>query len=124
MPRGRRLGHSQAAHQTRRPDGSSAHIWLRAVGARPKQTDIRTNLAKMRLKRGLSQRDMATRTGLSLATYRRLERGLIDNPPIRYLANCAVVLDCSMGEIFEPKYRQWLPLTPAPQTGSGNSKKP
>jgi len=53
---------------------------------------------------------MALATGLSLPTYWRLERGRIDNPPIRYLVNCAVVLECELMDVMEEKYLQWLPV--------------
>lgn len=53
---------------------------------------VRSRLAVARQSRGLSQERLAPTVGLSLATYRRLEAGRIDNPPLRYLVNCALAL--------------------------------
>jgi hypothetical protein len=58
---------------------------------------------------------MAALTGMSLATYRRLERAELENPPLRHLVNCVLVLraripDIRLGEIIEPEWLQWLAL--------------
>jgi transcriptional regulator with XRE-family HTH domain len=45
--------------------------------------EARTKLAKLRLERGVSQQELAWMTGLSIATYQRLERGQLWNPPLR-----------------------------------------
>lgn len=68
----------------------------------------------------MSQTELATASGLSIATLRRLERGSIVNPPLRYLTNCAIVLGCPMEELVEDEWRQWLPLAkPKPPTDPG-----
>ena len=54
--------------------------------------------------------ELAEASGISIATLRRLERGAITNPPLRYLANCALVLGCPLEELIEEEWRQWLPL--------------
>jgi transcriptional regulator with XRE-family HTH domain len=56
---------------------------------------------------GLSQRELAKRTGLSLRTLQRIERLEVDNPPIRYLTNLAIVLDCELEDLIEPAWREW-----------------
>lgn len=66
-----------------------------------------THLAAWRILSGKTQREMAEATGISLSTYRRLERGEIDNPPLRYLANCAIVMDTDIASITEPEWTQW-----------------
>lgn len=66
-----------------------------------------TSLRKWREERGLTQREMAAATGISLRTYKRLERGLIDNPPLGYLVNCARVLDCDPRDIIEDSWLDW-----------------
>ena len=58
----------------------------------------------------MSQQELAEASGISIATLRRLERGTIKNPPLRYLANCALVLGCPLEELIEEEWRQWLPL--------------
>jgi len=32
------------------------------------------------------------------------------NPPMRYLANCAIVLGCHWSELVEPEWEQWTNL--------------
>lgn len=53
---------------------------------------------------------MARCTGLSLSTYQRLEKGQMNNPPLRYLANCALALDVKLEDLIEDQWREWLPL--------------
>jgi transcriptional regulator with XRE-family HTH domain len=55
----------------------------------------------------LSQRVLAERAGLSLRTLQRIERLEIDNPPVRYLTNCAIVLGCELEDLIEPAWREW-----------------
>ena len=58
----------------------------------------------------MSQRQLAERAGLSLRTFQRLERLEMDNPPIRYLTNIALVLNCSLEDLIEPAWRAWKQL--------------
>jgi transcriptional regulator with XRE-family HTH domain len=55
----------------------------------------------------LSQNDVANATGISRSTYSRLERGLIENPPLRYLSNCALALGCNVRELIEEEWLDW-----------------
>ena len=71
------------------------------------QTHVRTRLAAVRVERGLTQAQMARYTGLTVPTYRRLERGQIPAPPLSYLANCALVLDVSLEALIEDEWRSW-----------------
>jgi transcriptional regulator with XRE-family HTH domain len=72
---------------------------------------LRRPTAKSRLyerrQAGLSQRALAERAGLSLRTLQRIERLEIDNPPVRYLTNCAIVLGCELEDLIEPAWREW-----------------
>ena len=70
-----------------------------------------TWLAWHRTEQGLTQADMAELTGIPLATYRKLERGEIENPGIRLLSNCAVVLNTSVFDLVEIKWQRWFPLS-------------
>jgi transcriptional regulator with XRE-family HTH domain len=54
----------------------------------------------------MSQRALAAETGLSLRTLQRIERLEIDNPPIRYLTNCAIALGCGLEDLIEPSWRE------------------
>lgn len=59
----------------------------------------------MRRARRLTQDQMAWVTGIPIATYKRLERGELRNPGVRYLINCATVLGCELDELVE---EEWL----------------
>lgn len=72
------------------------------------QTKVETPLAERRVARGMSQEEVAEATGISLSTYRRMERGKLGNPPIGYLINCAHVLGCKVFDLVEPRHRKWL----------------
>lgn len=61
-------------------------------GADDRRTKPRTKLALWRVYRNVSQREMSEATGIAPASYRRLERGQIDNPPLRWLVNCQLAL--------------------------------
>lgn len=89
-------------------------------GRRTSPTLPRTHLAYERIKAGFTQEEMAERTGIALPTYRRLERGILPsreapNPPIRFLINCAIVLQVDWQMLWEPAWNDWLDLRrPAP----------
>jgi transcriptional regulator with XRE-family HTH domain len=72
----------------------------------------RTKLAKLRLERGISQEELAAVTGISIATYRRLERGEITNPGVAYLSNCAQALGVELDDVIEESLRTWNALSP------------
>ena len=76
----------------------------------------RTRLAELRSKRipVIKQEAMAERTRIPLRTYQRLEAGKIQNPPIRYLVNCAIVLEVELEAVCEPEWLQWtdFPIIP------------
>jgi DNA-binding XRE family transcriptional regulator len=76
----------------------------------------RTRLAELRSKRTpvIKQERMAELTGIPLRTYQRLEVGKIMNPPIRYLVNCALVLEVDLESVCEPEWLRWtdFPLIP------------
>jgi DNA-binding Xre family transcriptional regulator len=59
----------------------------------------------------MTQAELAARTAISLPHIRRLDRGEIDNPPLRYLVNCAWVLDCRLQDLIEDEWFDWLDLT-------------
>jgi transcriptional regulator with XRE-family HTH domain len=67
----------------------------------------KNRLRERRRAAGLTQRALSERTGISLRTLQRIERLEVDNPPIRYLANCAIVLGCELEDLIEPEWRGW-----------------
>lgn len=69
-------------------------------------TIAKTRIAAWRMARGLTQRELADRSGISLGTIRRLERGELSNPGIRYLTNVAIAL--SLDGAFDVCEDEWL----------------
>lgn len=64
----------------------------------------------MRLRRGMTQREMWEATGTGHGSYLYLEHGGHLNPPLRSLSNCAIVLGCMLEDLIEPEWRRWLKL--------------
>src|SRR3954454_23524609 len=71
------------------------------------QTDVRTQLAAWRVKRGVTQNALAEAVGVSRATYVRVEQGRNPNPPLRLLVNCALALGCELDDLIEDHWRGW-----------------
>jgi transcriptional regulator with XRE-family HTH domain len=67
----------------------------------------RTKLAARRQGTGLSQKEVSELSGIPLRTIQRLERDDIDNPPIRYLVNLAMVFECRLVDVCEEKWIEW-----------------
>lgn len=73
-------------------------------------TKAETKLAHRRIAAEMTQVELAEKVGMSVPTYRRLERNKVRNPPLRYLINCAIVLDCHWNELIEPEWEEWIDL--------------
>lgn len=73
----------------------------------PVRSDLsiaRTRIARLRLQRGLSQREVADQAGLSIRTYRAIERGEVFDPGVRQVANIARVLQVEIAHACEPEW--------------------
>jgi transcriptional regulator with XRE-family HTH domain len=75
-------------------------------------TKAETEIARRRVAAKLTQGELAEEIGISLPTYRRLERNKMRNPPMRYLVNAAIVLGCDWTDLVEPEWERWLDLHP------------
>jgi len=98
----------------------------RSPRPRRQATKVETKLADRRLRAGLTQAEMAELTGISLAHYRRLERGQMRNPPLRFLVNCALVLQAELLDIVEDEWLTWMPFDqrhPEPPTSATPSRR-
>lgn len=62
----------------------------------------------------MTQEEVARHAGIPIATYRRLERGEIENPRIGWLTNCAYVLDIEPSSLHWD-YRGWTALPNGPE---------
>jgi transcriptional regulator with XRE-family HTH domain len=71
-------------------------------------TKAETKLARVRMTRGVTQDELADAVGISVPTYRRMERGRTKNPPLRYLVNCALALGVELDELIEEEWREWM----------------
>jgi transcriptional regulator with XRE-family HTH domain len=70
-------------------------------------TKADTKLARLRMSRGVTQEQLAEAIGISLVTYRRLERDNMDNPPLRYLQNAALALGVELDALLEDEWKTW-----------------
>lgn len=68
---------------------------------------LATRLAAIRHWRGATQTELAEKVGMSVDSYRRLELGQVENPPLRTLVNCAKALGVPFDGLVEPKWRAW-----------------
>ena len=75
---------------------------------------METKLGALRVRRGVTQRELAEATGISLAVYIRLEHGRLKNPPIRCLANCAIALGVPLDRVLEDEWKTWTALDGGP----------
>jgi transcriptional regulator with XRE-family HTH domain len=71
------------------------------------QTKPRTKLARQRVARGMTQQEMWEATGLTRAMYLRYEQGLVTDPRLFPLVNCARVLGVALEEICEDGWLEW-----------------
>jgi transcriptional regulator with XRE-family HTH domain len=69
-----------------------------------------TKLARARMSRGVTQEELAQAVGISVPTYRRLERGEVRNPKLGHLVNCAIALGVELGNVIEDDWLEWLPF--------------
>jgi len=67
-----------------------------------------TQIEQRRLDAGLTQQQLAEQADISARTLQRIEHRDMENPPIRYLANLAIVLQCELEDLIEPEWREWL----------------
>lgn len=86
-------------------------------GASRWRTKERTKLASARLERSLTQMQVAYFAGIALSSYRRLERGQISNPPLRWLVNLQHVLVLEdVRELIEDEWLEFRQLRPGAPT--------
>lgn len=107
--------------QSRPPIGGPPDVFLTTVqrvsGGDPERLPSTTRLRRVRLERGLSQRELAELTGIPLRSLERLDRGEVDDFSYRSVVNLCLALRCKASEIIEPDWFQWKDdLTPGRHT--------
>jgi transcriptional regulator with XRE-family HTH domain len=76
-------------------------------GRRPgEQTKVRTKLAAWRVKRGVTQKELAEAVNIPLTSYWRIETGF-PPPTIQQLGNLAIALGCQIEDLIEDRWREW-----------------
>ena len=65
-----------------------------------------TQIARRRVRLGLTQVELAKEMSISVPTLRRLERSQLASPPLYYLVNAAEVLGCHWHELVEPEWEK------------------
>lgn len=74
---------------------------------RPPRNSATTKLKALRVKRGITQREMVERTGINAGTYSQYEQGVknFDHARIDVILRVCVVLNCHIDTILEnPEY--------------------
>lgn len=80
------------------------------------QGEIATPLARARVSKGLYQHELARAAGISITTYRRLERGTVGNAPLWQYTNCAIALNVELEQLLGRKaLTSWHPTPSAPR---------
>lgn len=67
-----------------------------------------TEIERRRTEAGLTQEQLAEKADISARTLQRIEHRDMENPPIRYLANLAIVLECQLEDLIESEWREWM----------------
>lgn len=93
-----------------RRDANDPGLHASAGVAKPWRSAQRTKMARLRLQRGLTQFEVASRSRIAPSTYERLEQGDLWNPRIRHLANIAIVLGVALEDVIEDDWRGWSEL--------------
>jgi DNA-binding Xre family transcriptional regulator len=77
-------------------------------------------LSRMRRLRYLQQAEVARLAGISRRKLQALERGDAATVDLRNLVNLAIVLECQLGDIIDPRWLQWRsnPRAPNPPAES------
>lgn len=79
------------------------------------RTEAKTRLFRRRVEAGLTQRDLAERSGVPLRTVQRIDRGELQRrPSLEHLSNLAVALGCEAIELIEDEWLEWAVLPGGP----------
>lgn len=77
----------------------------REIKRRPPRNAAQTKLKAMRIKTGLTQREVVERTGINAQTYSQYEQGVknFDSARLGVILNICIALNCKLEDIIESK---------------------
>lgn len=83
----------------------SAQPEERVVKRRPPRKAANTKLKAMRVKAGLTQREVVEQTGINAQTYAQYEQGVksFDSARLGVILNVCIVLSCKLEDVIEDK---------------------
>jgi transcriptional regulator with XRE-family HTH domain len=61
------------------------------------------NLRRRRISAGMTQNDLAEKSGVRMMNISRYERGAVRNPPMTIIQSLATALGCSIPDLIEPE---------------------
>jgi DNA-binding XRE family transcriptional regulator len=74
------------------------------------QTVIRSNLAEVRVAKGVTQDELARVVGISKKSLVRLEQRRIPHPPLAWYVNCAIALGVRLERVLDDGDLDWRRL--------------
>jgi DNA-binding Xre family transcriptional regulator len=75
---------------------------------------VRSQLARVRVDKGIGRPELAQATGISYNSLYRLESGLVKNPPLWWYLNCAIALGVKIEDILDYAHSGWHGTLRAP----------
>lgn len=85
--------------------------------AAPKKnsTKATSRLAKARVARGVTRKELARRSGVTLASLRRLEYEQVPDAPLWWYRNLAIALELDLDDILDGRECRWRWTADAPK---------
>lgn len=72
---------------------------------------VLSNLAEVRVAKGVAQHELAGAIGISTKSLLRLEKHRIANPPLAWYVNCAIALGVELEDVLDEWQLRWKRLT-------------
>lgn len=79
------------------------------------QTRVLSQLAEVRVAKGVAQHELAHMVGISTKSLVRLEKHRLANPPLAWYVNCAIALGVELEDVLDEWQLRWKRLPGAPE---------